>query len=316
MKGKEIAILFFIIAVLVYYIYSEKSEKTHYELPEIEEITKGDITKIQIRKDGSDISIIREGGTWMAGEKKYRADSAVVENMLQGISGISLTALASESKNYALYELDEKKRIEVEAYKDGSLLHKIIIGKPASSYRHTFVMLNDDHRVYHAGGNIRNDFDKTLSDLRDRTVMKINEEISQIILTSGTKEMTIVRAAAPVSVDVNGKDAGEPDEGDAGPKWTTAGGQAVMEKEVDDLIKTLSDFKCDEFMEDETKDVLTSPLFTVTLQGMKTYAVSVFEKKEDRYPAVSSESDYPFLISEGKAKKIMKDLDSLVANAE
>lgn len=313
MKQKEIAILFFVISVLVYYIYSDKAEKTHYELPEIEQIKRDDVSKIQIRKDGSDISIIREGGVWLAGEKKYRADNAVVETMLQGLSGISLTALASESKNYDLYELDEKRRIEVEAYKDGSPLRKIIIGKPASSYRHTFVMLNDDHRVYHAAGNMRNNFDKTLSDLRDRTVMTITDEISQIVLTSGAKEMTIVRAAAPLSVDVTGSTAGETE---AGPKWTTAGGQAVKEKEVDDIIKTLSDFKCDEFIEDKTKDALKSPVFTVTLQGTKTYMLSIFEKREDRYSAVSSDNDYPFLLSEGKAKRIMKDPDSLVEKTD
>lgn len=313
MKGKkEFAILFFIIAVLVFYIYSEKGEKTHYELPEITRIDADDISKITITKSGEEITLVRENDKWFAGEQKYPADSTVIDNMVGNIAGLKLTALASESKSYSIYELDKDKRIEVEGYKGDELLRKIIIGKPAASYRHTFVMLDDDHRVFHAEGNIKNSFDKKVSDLRDRTVMRFSDDITDLVIKKGDEEIKIARASAPVSVDITGEEGEARKTQEAGPKWTTADGRPVKESEIDGIINTLSSFQCDEFLEDETKDDFKSPIYTAALAGVNTYTISIFEKTGDKYPAVSSESPYPFLIAEWKANKIMKEPESLI----
>jgi hypothetical protein len=314
-KGKkEFAILLFIIAVLAFYIFSEKGEKTHYKLPDFEKLQTDDISKLRIKKHDSEIELIREGDKWLAGPGKYAADNTVIDKMLEEISGLTLTALASESKKYAIYELDEKNKIKVEAYKDDSLLRGISVGKPASSYRHTFVMIDDDHRVFHAEGNIKSDFNKTISDLRDKTVMAFTDDITEIILKKGREEMTVVKATAPVSVDVTREQSKEEEQKteEPGPKWTTADGKKVKENEVDGIVNTLSNLLCDEFIEDRTKDDFKSPIFTATLKGVNTYMIFLFEKKDNQYPAISSESEYPFLISEWKADEIMKDFGSLV----
>ena len=307
MKGKkEIAILIFVIAVLAFYLSSQKDEKTHYKLPDVKEIQTDTISQIKIKKKESEIVLRKESDKWIIGDKKYPADNAMVENMLKAISGLRLTVLASESKNYSIYKLDEKNRVEVEAYKGDTLLRKIYIGKPASSYRHTFVMIGDDHRVYHAGGNIKVDFDKKISDLRDKTVMAFNDDIMEVVLKKGEEEITIARATAPVSVDVT-----EEQDEEAMPKWTVSDGREVKESEVETILNALSDFRCDGFIEDKTKEDFKAPIFTVTLKGVDSYTISFFEKKEGRYPAISSESEYPFLVSEWKADKIMKEPDSL-----
>ena len=108
---------------------------------------------------------------WLVGTHKYPADSSSVDKMLKQVTGISLSALASESKSYSIYELDNDRKIEVRAYKGDEIVRTISIGKPASSHRHTFVMIDDDHRVFHAEGNIQADFSRTVPDLRDKKVM-------------------------------------------------------------------------------------------------------------------------------------------------
>ncbi len=90
-----------------------------------------------------------------------------------------------------------------------------------------------------------------------------------------------------------------------------ADGSPVKAEEIDEIISSLSNFQCDEFIEDRKKDDFKSPLFTLTLKGINTYTISLFEKEDDQYPGISSESEYPFFISEWKAKRIMKELDSL-----
>jgi hypothetical protein len=309
--GKEIAILIFVIAVLAFYISSEKGDKTHYELPSVEELNTDDISGIKLLKEGSEILMIRKNDTWLAGPQEYTADSLLIAGMLDKVSGIRLTALASESRNYSLYELDAKKSIVVEVLKGDTLLRKLAIGKPASSYNHTFVLLDDDYRVYHAQGNIRNDFDKSVADLRDKNVLTIEEDIAELTLRKGKDEITIIRAVEPVSVDVNEKDGQQKAE-DAGPKWTTADGKSVKSGDVDDIIKTLSSFDCESFIENKKKEDLFSPVYTVHLVGSKTYSLSFFEKENDKYPALSSENDYPFLVPSWKADKIMKDPKNLL----
>ncbi len=280
------------------------------------EIPHADISRIDIAKKGRHIEILRENDTWLAGDKKYPADSRMIDSMINGIADLRLTALASESKNYALYELDEDRRIEVRAFNGDRLLRTLMIGKPASSYRHTFVMLDSDHRVFHAEGGIRNTFDRKVSDLRDKAVMEISGDITEIVMQKDGTELVIVQAAAPVSVDVTEEDVQETAQEKAVPKWATADGREVKENEVDAIVRTMSNFLCDEFIEDRTKDDFTSPIFTITLKGMKSYTMSLFEKKDDKYPAVSSENSYPFLISEWKAKNIMKDFESLIEGGE
>jgi hypothetical protein len=310
MKGKELAILFFIIAVLVFYIYSQKNEKTHYELPVLQKVEEGSISKIAVRKKDSEITLEKDNGTWRVGKQKYPADTAGVENMLKDISGLTLTALASESKNYSLYELDEDHVIEVDAYENGTRVRRIRVGKTASSYRHTFVMVDDDPRVFHAAGNLRSAFDRNVPDLRDKTVMAFKDDITEVSLKKGKEELRLLRAA-PVSEEVSGKGGEEAAPGKEGPKWTTAGGEPVNDGEVEGIITTLSHFLCDAFIGNKTKDDFTSPVFTATLKGAGTYRISFFKEEGNQYPGVSSESDYPFLVSEWKAKKIMKDFSSL-----
>ncbi len=317
MKGKkEIAILFFIMVVLVFYIKSEKGDNTSYTLPDIAKIETGNVSGITINKIDSEIALVRENNIWLVGTEKYPADPSTVDKILGHISGVSLTALASESKNYSIYELDNDKKLEVRAFKGEDVIRTLSIGKPASSHRHTFVMIDDDHRVYHAEGNIRTEFDKTVPDLRDKKVMAVQDDISELTLQEGDKKITVVKAAAPVSVDVTAakKEDSAPEE--TGPKWTTSDGSHVKDSEIDSMISSLSDYRCDEFIEGKTREDFTSPVYTATFKGVKEYSISFYEKQDEKYPAVSSENDYPFMVSEWKAKKIMKELDSLVESEQ
>jgi hypothetical protein len=223
-----------------------------------------------------------------------------------------LTALASESRNYSVYELEGPTSIEVEAYRDNVLLRKIRIGKNTPASQHTFVMIDSDHRVYHSGAAIRSYFDKSVSDLRDKKVMTIIDDITDIELKKGGEELRITRAADPVSVDItsDSKNQNVPDQ--PARKWTAEDGQTLKDGEIDRIISTLSNLSCDEFIENKTKDDFSEPVFNAKLKGTTTYTISIFEKTGEKYPAISSGSDYPFLISEWQAKKIMKDLKDLI----
>ncbi|HDO23228.1 MAG TPA: DUF4340 domain-containing protein, partial [Nitrospirae bacterium] len=199
---KEHIILIIIIVALSVYLFVRKEGEIHYDLPEIKHIDKSDISRLTIKKKGSEIRLKRDNKRWIVSPGNVPADGGKVDKMLSDISGLKLTAVVSESKNYPLYKLDEAHRIEVEAFKGDDSLIKIEIGKPAQSGRHTYIKLGNDQRVFLVSNELRSGFDKTVASLRDRLVMKIVEQINEVRLYDGKRKMTIVRseAAAPVNV--------------------------------------------------------------------------------------------------------------------
>lgn len=314
-RKKEIFILLLIIAALSLYLFFHKEDRTHYELPSLSAIDTEEITRLTIRKDDTAQELKKENDRWILLPQGFPADSATVEKMLEILAGLSLTALASEAGNDSIYDLDEAKRIRVAVFRDDTPLRTLDIGKAASSQRHTFVKLEDDKRIYHAAENFRNRFDKKVSDLRDKQVMKVEGEISELLLAKGDKSLRILRGAEPA--DVEPEQAQTEEEGKPAlemPKWQTDDGKTVKEKDVDTLIKTLSDLKCEGYVEKKTKLDFTNPSYTVTLKGLEDETLSVYEKQDGKFVCTSSQNDYVFLIPEWRAKKIQLDLDDLIEN--
>jgi len=308
---KEYIILLVIIIALSSYIFSRSKNRTNYELPEIAEIQKSEVSKIKIKRPGEKVILEKSGELWNLLPEVYPADKNKIENMLNKASGITLTALASESKNYAVYDLDEKKRIEVELFKEEQLLRKIFIGKPVSSGRHTFIQIADDYRVYHADGNLKNVFNKNIADLRDKKTLKINDDIVKVTLIDGKKELRLFKN--PVDT-VKETPSEKEDKKKTQPSysWQTEKGRDVPDGTVNEIINMLRDFECDEFINDKKKEDFKSPSYKVILSGAEDYSISFFNEKNGKFEAVSSQNDYPFLVSEWRAKRIMKDFDEVL----
>ena len=166
---KEYIILAIIIIALSVYLVMRRGDRTLYELPEIPEISQKEITRLQITKGKTVIDLNKKDNRWYIAPQEYPADDNKVKNMLDNIEKLTLTALVSESKNYNLYDLSGEDRINVKAWQGDSLKRDIDVGKTASSYRHTFVKMAGDDRVFHARGNFRNTFDFSVDDLRNKT---------------------------------------------------------------------------------------------------------------------------------------------------
>jgi hypothetical protein len=307
---KEYIILVLIIILLSVYVVIRKNEKLHYELPEIAPMEKKDITKITIKRVDSEITLSRDGNRWLIKPDNFLADSHVVEKMLDNISGFSLTALVSQSKNYELYELDDENKITVTAYKGDKQLLSFDIGKTAPTARYTFVRLNDNPDIYHAEHNLKSVFNKTVEGLRDRIVMKFSDEIDKVTFIKGKESLKIIRKQAPISEEPEQKEKTK--EQQPSQIWQTEDGKPVKDSEIDNLVNTLSNFSCDDFITDRKKEDFTQPIYKISLKGLKTYTISIFKKEDNRYPALSSESEYPFFILEWKAKNLMKDFNELL----
>jgi len=314
---KEYIILAVIIVALLLYLSQRSTDRTLYQLPEMPEISNSDLSKIELTKNTTIVVLSKEDGKWTIGLKKYPADELKIKNMLDVIGKLSLTALVSQSKSYNRYHLDEGNKIKVKAFDKDKLRREFDIGKAAASFRHTFVKISGDERVFHASGSFRDKFDKTVEDLRDKTVLsfKINE-IREIHISKGKHKMAFNLTQPPKEVKQTEKsNTSSPKTEPIKMLWQTTAGKNASSTKINRLLTTLSDLSCDEYISGQDKDEWKDPIFTLLLKGSKEYKLSIFEKlnkdKKD-YPAISSENSYVFNLSGSEAENIMEDPEELL----
>jgi hypothetical protein len=309
---KEYIILALVVIALSVYLAMRTSDRTQYELPDIPPVVAKEISKLQITRDKVSIVLNKKDDKWQIAPEEYPADGSKVKNMLSAIENLTLTALVSESKNYILYDLNDEKRINVKAWQGETLKRDVDLGKTASSFRHTFVKMAGDERVYHARGNFRNNFDLNTDDLRDKLVLALNAADIRQIQVAGDQQSLALNKTMP-SVVVEGTQTEKKAEATPAanePVWQAADGRPVDETVVGQILNTASKLRCEKFITDRRKDEFTSPLYTLQMKGTQEYSLSIFAKtaeKDTNYPAVSSGSDYAFLLSDSQVDRLMKD---------
>jgi hypothetical protein len=315
---KEYIILVAVIIGLSLYLFLRKQDRTHYKVPKVPPLAQADISKIEIFKKGTAVTLIKEDTIWHIAPQGYTADAGKVKSMLDAIDKLTLTALVSESKNYTRYELGTDQKLTVKAWVGDTPKRDFAIGKVAPSYRHTFVQVGGDHRVYHASGNFRGVFDLNVDNLRDRMVLKFDKaEIQGIRVSKGGKSTSFSRKQIPVEIKLDQEaEVSSPPTAKTKTLWQTTEGYKADEAELDRLLTTLSNLRCESYVNDRTKEDFTEPIYGIQLKGIEEYSLSIFDKLDKDakvYPAISSVNDYPFLLQEQQADDIMKDLEELLA---
>jgi hypothetical protein len=318
---KEIIILVVVIVGLSIYLLTRQTDRTLYRLPQLPPISAKSITRIDIKGPDGTISLNRADDSWTIGEQKYPADRAKVSRMLDAISDLSLTAMMSESKDYLRYDLTDKNKISVKAWAGTTLERDFDIGKVGPSFRHTFIKLADDAKVYQARNNFRNSFEEGVEDLRDKVVLSFAaSDIQEIRLTKGTEAMTLARHETPLAEETREKKESDtakeaPPPLKAKMAWQANDGRTAASAKVDDLLAAVSQLACEKYIADHVAADYKDPIYTLELEGQKAHRLSIFAKQNETdtsYPAVSSDSSYPFFLAEWKAKQLMPAFGDLL----
>jgi len=311
LKKEYVILLGIIVMLLVYLIFGSNRNKMSYKVPKLERIESSEIDKIEISKAEEKIILTGKGDIWKILPQEYPADYDKVKEMLDVIGNLTLTELTAEKKDYMRYELDEGKKIGVRAFKGDQILREFDVGKPSSTYSHTFVRVQKDPRVYHARNSFRSTFDQERKDLRDKVVMKFDKnEITAVEITTGEKNYQLARKMVPLEIQhEEQEDKDQPSAPKEEESWVMPDGKKAQKTEIDSLFSQLSNLRCDEFIEGKAPEDFRDPLYSVTLKGNKDYILRIFKKEkeeDDKYPAISSESSYPFLLSSYSAERVMK----------
>jgi hypothetical protein len=314
---KEYFILTAILVALILYLALYRSNRTHYQLPALSEVSGKHISKLEIRTAGNSIIFNKKDDTWYIEPKRYRADSTKVKNMLNVIEKLRLTALVSESKNYVRYDLKNDKDIHVKALQGKTLLREFNIGKAAPTFKHTFVKLPDDPNVYHARGDFRRNFDRSVDDYRDKTVLPYAQNtIREIKLTHEKITISLSRKeiSDPLPENEDKPAAKTSKELKTKTVWKDAKGREVALPKISSLLNFLNSLECEKYLDDLKKEAFKNPIYTVTLKGEKEYSLIVFAKKDKTaksYSAISSKNESPFSLSDIQVDTIKSKLDGI-----
>jgi hypothetical protein len=311
---KEIIILVVIIAALTAYLFFQKdADRTHYELPVLPELPESDFTALEVITDDATLELRKRDDMWYVEPGRFKADQSLVKPMIDTLAGLTLTALVSEAGNDHRYNLDDEHRIRVRALSHDRELLTMDIGKAAPSHQHTFVKVAGDAGVYHARENFRSRFERSRSDLMDKTVLTVNRDNVQKINIVRPDEapmtLSLVKTPARGSDDETSLHAETESMTPTSELiWQDADGNPIPETDVDELLSTVSNLKCREFVEDRPKESYASPLISLTINDGAERTLRVFEKhdpEDTAYPAISSGTDHPFLLAQFTAENIL-----------
>lgn len=167
-----------------------------------------DPDEIVVSTPSENYSIIRMGDNWFVGDKKYPANESYVNSYIEATKNIKvLDKVTSNSSENVLsrYDLNKGQAVSVIVKKGGEVLRTILVGKNATAGSQTYVKLDDDNGIYLATGNLRNDFEKTVSYLRSRIVFDFNkDEVNSVAITDKTgKTWSISRMGSGTDVAWN-----------------------------------------------------------------------------------------------------------------
>ncbi len=323
---KEYIGLLAIIVLLSLYIVSRNSDRTHYDLPEVDSVKNENVTKMIIsseseqieggqvdgeRVSGRSIILERDDEKWNIGPAGYPADKAAVDRMLDALEQFDIMTLVAESRNYSLYELDDKTKMRLEVYAGSDLVLSLDVGKAVSTRKHTFVRLEGDENIYQANGNLRQVFDIGIDGLRDKAVVNINmDEVSGLTLMTAEGVIELNRTPEEALNTL-------PAEGDASPAsplppWTTSDGLAADEKVIGQILNTLANLKCDSYVEGRSREQLGDPVFTIIVKMPVGVTLSIFQIEGEKYPAFSSQNGYPFYLPKWRVEQIMKSPSEII----
>ena len=318
-KKEYIFLLVIILALSLYLVY-QNPNRTQYELPQLPSIPEAEISKIEIQQDAQQVRLTKPSGQWQLTPQGYPADAKKIEAMLKVIQDLTLTALVSESQNFERYDLHPAKKITVKAWTGESVKREFDIGKSAPSFRHTFVTITGDKRIFHAQDNFRSTFENDAVALHDKTVLTLKaDEIQQIQIMESDQALSLVKAQPPAAVDIKSSAQDAPDNPPAGPTWQSADGSAIDASKVDSLLSALSNLTCERYLYDTAAASLTEPVYTITLTGAEEYKISFFSPQDatsEQFPARSSQNELPFLLPDFRLKSIKLALDDYRAKEE
>ena len=314
MKNKTIITISIIVFLSIAVIIKNRGCS---DIPGLKTWSKSD--EIEISGKDTALKFIKKDNLWRINEQKYLGDAELIEAIEKKVRDLKLLDLVSEKGYYEKYDLTDTTGVVVTVKDSGKLLRKLVIGKTSSADSHSYVRIDDKKEIYLASGITKNDFMRSVPDLRDRKIFDIkSSDIKSFGISYAGKNFVFSANDTPPAADTptsgDGADGNQPP--NDSPKWICKGYENITLKDsaIDSILKIFSPLKAAKFPEEMTKDNLKNKLCTVNIESAdKKIELIIYDKKDQGMNlAASSESEYVFALGDWQVKKfLIKDLNGL-----
>jgi hypothetical protein len=251
MKSKiELGIVAFLIVGLLAYIIFRNDNNINYNLPKMEKISRDSVSKITY----NDFEITKSNGEWFL-PSGYKAQKVSIDRLLAETENLRVIDMISESKNYSRFGLEEADTLKI--YKNDQVLLDIKVGNTSKTGNYTYVLILGQSQVYSIRGNIKNTFNKTENDLRDKTVFTVTkDQITEIVITRGDKVINLTP------------------------------------EQIEEISPTIANITASNFNNLNSGEVL----LTMEVKGETNKTFTIYNKVGEEYPGGSTDVDFPFTV--------------------
>jgi hypothetical protein len=332
MKVHNLALACLVFLVLIGLLYWSEHRKPASEAsadvpPSILKLDEAGITGVELKKKDAEPILLSKSssGEWQITQPRpLAADQAAVSGMLAVLSSLNaertLEDKAIDLKPYGL----ESPVLEVDITAKDKLNQKLLIGEETPSGQAVYAMRAGDRRIFTMASFNKTSLDKSLSDLRDKRLLKVDSgKISRIELVKGTQDIELDRNPSPQ----NDKTAApgetgvpsEPGSGSLGLQWQITKPKPLRadSSQVDELARKLTDARMELGAGAETppgQDAASAfahatPLVTAKVTDPSGTQELQVRKSEDSYYAKSSAVEGIHKVSADLAQALDKGLD-------
>ena len=258
--------------------------------------------------------ILKDGDSWKvsADENKegYAVNEAGIDSLLNAIKSVKALDKVGNAANEAArirYDLTDSKKITVKAYSGNKEVRKLSIGKSSSTGSQSYVSIDSSNDVYLASGNLHETFNKSVSDLRSKSVWTMDKNTigSVAIKKADGSEWKLSRSGQGENIE-----------------WKLDG-HGIVTGEVDaqkaeNWLGEFASLTAADWMDDDASPEGKYLLTCEIEAGGKNIALDLFLSKEEgedspaEYSASSTESPYAFELAAYSARKFLKEAGELL----
>src|SRR5215469_6903104 len=250
-------ILLVIIGGYAYYVSRQPTEQT----PKLNNISAGDIQKIELRSRARDMLIERTQDGWRFVKPiQGEADRTTVDSMADVIAGLQITDTINETPaDLAPFGLQNPAVNIIVTTKDHRVLPAIMVGKDTPVGNSAYIKSGQKPGILLVANSFPSQVEKSVDDLRPRSLIGFKpEEIREVVLDSNN--------GIPLELTKKGDQWTI-----AKPKLYTADNSAVQQ-----LLESVTNARVTDFIDDNPSDLskygLANPSFKLTLYGGKSNA--------------------------------------------
>lgn len=183
MKARKIVLitadLFLIVVGIVQIILASRNTVKKFTFSE-------EPDTIVIEKYDGTLNLSKDGDKWLINSQKYEATQSYIDSMIdyaKDIIALDKVARLNNDTVISKYEFDSGNAIKVTVSAGGKEQRTFTLGKDATTGIQCYATVNSDNDVYLIDGDYRNVFDKTVDQLRTKTVYSVDSlDISSVTL--------------------------------------------------------------------------------------------------------------------------------------